>query len=131
MSDTRYYGINDTQYTNIDHNNKKLERSDLPEENEDIYENVIQASSMHPETVMINRERLPKDLLYFKHSKYPFVFTEVFLKFFNFGEVANIAHALYFHREGVKRYSKKASKVKQMVSMARLWLTAKTEKSKY
>lgn len=117
-----------TQYTSIDENNKKLERSDLPEENEDIYENVIQASSLHPETVMINREKLPKDLLYFKHSKYPFVFTEVFLRFFNFGQVANVTtHALYYHREGVKRYHKKTSKVKQMLSIAKLWLTAKEE----
>jgi len=114
-----------TQYTSIDENSKKLERSDLPEGNEDIYENVIQASSLHPETVMINREKLPKDLLYFKHSKYPFVFTEVFLKFFNFGSVANIAHALYYHRDGIKRYHRKTSKAKQMISMARLWITAK------
>lgn len=114
-----------TQYTSIDENNKKLERSDLPEDHEDIYDNVIQASSLHPETVMINREKLPKDLLYFSHNKYPFVFTEVFLKFFNYGVVANITHALYYHRKGVKRYSKKASKAKQIFSMAKLWLTAK------
>jgi len=114
-----------TQFNGIDSNSKKLEKSDLPEEHDDIYENVIQASSLHPETVMINRERLPKDLLYFKHNKYPFVFTEVFLKFFNFGQVANISHALYHHREGVKRYSSKSSKTKQMISMARLWLQAK------
>jgi glycosyltransferase involved in cell wall biosynthesis len=115
-----------TQYTSIDENNKKLERSNLPEEHEVIYENVIQASSFHPETVMINRERLPKDLLYFSHSKYPFVFTEVFLKFFNYGLVANIKHALYYHREGVKRHSRKASKVRQMLSMAKLWISAKS-----
>lgn len=116
-----------TQYTNIDEHDRKLERSDLPEDHEIIYDNLIQASSFHPETVMINRERLPKDLLYFKHNKYPFVFTEVFLKFFNFGLVANITtQSLYFHREGIKRHSKKISKVKQMISLAKLWLTAKS-----
>lgn len=115
-----------TQYTSIDASNKKLERSDLPNDHEDIYENVIQASSLHPETVMINRGKLPKDLLYFKHHKFPFVFTEVFLKFFNFGIVANISNSLYYHREGVKRYSKKASKGKQILSMAKLWITAKS-----
>lgn len=116
-----------TQYTSIDENNKKLEKSHLPEEHEDIYENVIQASSLHPETVMINRQRLPKDLLYFKHNKYPFVFTEVFLKFFNFGLVANITHALYFRREGVKKsHQRKVSKLNHAVSMAKLWVTAKS-----
>lgn len=115
-----------TQFTNIDENNKKLERSNLPEEHEDIYENLIPASSFHPETFMINRTRLPKDLLYFKHNKYPFVFTEVFLKFFNYGIVANIAHSLYFHREGIKRSGRQLSKAKQMGSMMKLWLTSKT-----
>lgn len=115
-----------TQYTHIDENNKKLERSNLPEEHEIIYDNAIRASSFHPETVMINRERLPKDLLYFKHNKYPFVFTEVFLKFFNYGTVANITnHSLYFHRDGIKRHSgRKTSRVKQMASMIKLWIEA-------
>lgn len=117
-----------TQYINIDTNNKKLERSNVPEEHEDIYEQVIQASSLHPETVMINRERLPKDLLYFKHSRYPFVFTEVFLKFFNFGQVANITnHSLYYRREGVKRtHQRKASRLHEAFSLAKLWFTAKS-----
>ncbi|HZE87662.1 MAG TPA: glycosyltransferase family 2 protein [Methylomirabilota bacterium] len=115
-----------TQYTSIDNNNKRLERSNLPEEHEVIYENLIQGESFHPETVMINRERLPKDLLYFKTNKYPFVFTEVFLKFFQYGIVANITHSLYYHREGIKRYGRRASKVKQMTSMMKLWLTSKT-----
>ena len=115
-----------TQYTNIDENNKKLERSNMPEEHDDIYEQVIQSSSLHPETVMINRQRHPKDLLYFKHNKYPFVFTEVFLKFFNYGLVANITHALYYRREGIKHRKQKISKINQAVSLAKSWLTAKT-----
>lgn len=115
-----------TQYTSIDENNKKLERSNLPEEHEMIYDTMIQAASFHPETVMINRQKLPKDLLYFKHNKYPFVFTEVFLKFFTYGTVANITHSLYYHRDGIKRYSgRQASKVKNMASMMKLWLTSK------
>jgi len=115
-----------TQYTSIDNESRKLERSNLPQEHEEIYESVIQASSLHPETVMINRERLPKDLLYFKHNKYPFVFTEVFLKFFQYGFVANIAHSLYYHREGIKRPGRKVSKFTHATSMMKLWLTAKS-----
>lgn len=116
-----------TQYTVIDENNRKLERSKLPEEQETIYETMIQASSLHPETVMVNRERLPKDLLYFNHKKYPFIFTEVFLKFFQYGAVANIGHSLYFYRDGVNRYGRKYrhSRVKNMLSMGKLWFTSK------
>jgi glycosyltransferase involved in cell wall biosynthesis len=71
-----------TQYTRIDESNKKLERSDLPEEHETIYDTLLHTSALHPETVMINRKLLPKDLLYFKNNRYPFIYTEVFVKFF-------------------------------------------------
>lgn len=114
-----------TQYTSIDDDNKKLERSELPEEHETIYDTLIHTSSLHPETIMINRELLPKDLLYFKHSKYPFIFTEVFVKFFQYGKVANIRQSLYFHREGVPQPGRKPSKLNKMVSMMRLWLSSR------
>src|SRR5215469_7718836 len=116
-----------TQYTSIDESNKKLEKSDLPEEHETIYDTLIHTSSLHPETVMINRELLPSDLLYFKNNKYPFIYTEVFVKFFQYGKVANIRQSLYFHREGVKRYVRKASKVNKFVSMAKILFASRSE----
>jgi glycosyltransferase involved in cell wall biosynthesis len=114
-----------TQYTSIDDDNKKLVRSELPEEHGTIYDTLIHTSSMHPETIMINRELLPKDLLYFKNHKYPFIFTEVFVKFFQYGKVANIRQSLYFHREGIKRPGRDSSKLSKMVTMMRLWLSSR------
>lgn len=116
-----------TQYTSIDESNKKLERSDLPEEHETIYDTLIHTSSLHPETIMINRTLLPKDLLYFKNNKYPFIYTEVFVKFFQYGKVANIRQSLYFHREGIKRAGRRASKVNKFVSMMKIWLNSRSE----
>ena len=115
-----------TQYTSIDEFNKRLVRSDLPETHETIYDTLIHTSSLHPETIMINRELLPKDLLYFKSNKYPFLFTEVFVKFFQYGKVANIKQSLYFHREIMKRNGRKPSKVNQIVSMMKLWLSSRS-----
>jgi glycosyltransferase involved in cell wall biosynthesis len=115
-----------TQYTSIDEFNKKLERSDLPEEHETIYDTLIHTSSLHPETIMINRELLPKDLLYFRNNKYPFIFTEVFVKFFQYGKVANIRQSLYFHREGIKRHGRQASKLNKIASMVRIWLSSRS-----
>jgi glycosyltransferase involved in cell wall biosynthesis len=114
-----------TQFTSINEVNKKLERSSLPENNADIYDNLLPASPLHPETVMVDRMMIPKDLLYFKHNKYPFVFTEVFVKFFQYGNVANIKQSLYFHREGIKRHGRNQSRVQQFVSMMRLWLSSR------
>jgi len=116
-----------TQYTSIDESNKKLEKSDLPEEHETIYDNLIHTSSLHPETIMINRELLPKDLLYFKNNKYPFIYTEVFVKFFQYGKVANIRQSLYFHREGIKRHGRKASKLNKIISMAKIWISSRSQ----
>jgi glycosyltransferase involved in cell wall biosynthesis len=116
-----------TQYTIIDESNKKLERSDLPEEHETIYDTLIHTSSLHPETIMINRELLPKDLLYFKNKKYPFIYTEVFVKFFQYGKVANIRQSLYFHREGIKRHERKASKLNKLIYMTKIWLSSRSE----
>lgn len=114
-----------TQYTSIDKVNRKLERSDLPQDHEEIYHTLLPSSSLHPETVMIDRTMLPKDLLHFKATKYPFVFTEVFVKLFQYGQVANIAHSLYFHREGVKRHGRNIAKSKRWLSLLRLWLTSR------
>lgn len=116
-----------TQYTIIDESNKKLERSDLPEEHATIYDTLIHTSSLYPETVMINRELLPKDLLYFKNNKFPFIYTEVFVKFFQYGKVANIRQSLYFHREGMKRHERKSSKLNKIISMTKIWLSSRSE----
>lgn len=115
-----------TQYTLIDESNKKLERSDLPQEHEDIYDTLIHTSSLHPETVMINRTLLPKDLLYFKNNKYPFIYTEVFVKFFQYGKVANIRQSLYFRREGIKQHGRQPSKLGQFTTMFKLWLSSRS-----
>lgn len=115
-----------TQFTSIDINCKKLERSKLPEDHEPIYNTILSASTLKPETVMIDRKMLPKDLLYFKHNKYPMVFTEVFVKFFQYGKVANIAQSLYFHREGIKQYERTHSKLKKSIDMIKLWLKSRS-----
>jgi glycosyltransferase involved in cell wall biosynthesis len=115
-----------TQFTSIDQDCKKLERSKLPEDHEPIYDTILSASTLKPETVMVDRKMLPKDLLYFKHNKYPLVFTEVFVKFFQYGKVANIAQSLYFHREGIKQYGRTQSKLKHTVEMAKLWLKSRS-----
>lgn len=116
-----------TQFTGIDEENKKLEKSNLPQEHDVIYDTLLPTSSLHPETVMIDRTLIPKDLLYFKSAKYPFVFNEVFVKFFQYGRVANIAQSLYFHREGIKRNAKRHTRVNAVKYLMKLWLTSRTE----
>ncbi len=116
-----------TQYTRINDENVKIERISLPQEHETIYHNLLHTKSLYPETVMINRLLIPKDLLYFTSNRYPFVFNEVFAKLFQYGTVANIGHALYFHRVGIKRNYRKTTQIEKVITTARLWLKSRSD----
>lgn len=116
-----------TQYTRIDNESSKIERVSLPKEHDTIYDNLLHTKSLYPETVMINRFLIPKDLLYFTSNRYPFIFNEVFAKLFQYGQVANIGHALYFHRVGLKRNKRKTSKLSHMATTFKLWLRSRAE----
>lgn len=116
-----------TQYNRVSLENVKIERVTLPLDQEKIYHNLLHTKSLYPETVMINRFLIPKDLLYFKSNRYPFIFNEVFAKLFRYGEVANIGHALYFHRVGIKRNKRKSSALSHIMTMARVWLRSRED----
>ncbi len=116
-----------TQYTRINNDNVKIERISLPQEHETIYDNLLHTKSLYPETVMINRLLIPKDLLYFASNRYPFIFNEVFAKLFQYGKIANIGHALYFHRVGLKRNYRSSSKVEKIISTFFLWLKSRSD----
>lgn len=114
-----------TQYHRINAESVKVERISLPQEHETIYDNLLHTKSLYPETVMINRLLIPKDLLYFKSNRYPFVYNEVFAKLFKYGTVANIGQALYFHRVGIKK-RKKVTKLNHMAKTVELFIKSRT-----
>jgi glycosyltransferase involved in cell wall biosynthesis len=115
-----------TQFTRIDDKGKKIEKSELPLEHELIYHRLLPAASFQPETAMINRMLLPKDLLYFQTNKYPFLFTEVFVKLLQYGQLANTTDALYYRRDNVRRHGRKQSKLKHLTSVFQIWLKSRT-----
>lgn len=88
-----------TQVTKIDDRDRKLAKSTLPKEHGKIQQSLLPgAGGMQYETVMINRHLLPKDVLTFKNTTYPFLFTDVFLRLFQYGQFANLAQYLYYKR---------------------------------
>jgi len=87
-----------TQAVSIDEKGKHIEKTQLPTEHETIYSSFLQGLSIQLETLMINRSRIPRDLLYFVHNKYPFVYMETFIKLFQYGKIANLLQHLYYHR---------------------------------
>ncbi len=87
-----------TQAVAIDEKGKTIDRSSLPHEHEHIYPNFLQGLAVQFESIMINKKRIPRDLLYFTHDKYPFIYIEVFMKLFKYGKFANLKKHLYYHR---------------------------------
>lgn len=111
-----------SQYITIDENNTIIEKSSLPQEHETIYPKLLPAVSFKPETILINRHLLPKDLIHFTTNKYPFIYTEIIIKLLQYGKIANLNHTLYIHRQGMIRYVRRKSKVKRTFSLMSLFL---------
>ncbi len=115
-----------SQYTSIDENNKSLKKSSLPQEHEKIYHTLIPSHSFKPETILINRMLLPKDLLHFNTNKYPLVFTEILIRLLQYGKIANLKQSLYFHRVGIGRLPRRSSKLKHTFSLFQLFLKSRS-----
>lgn len=87
-----------TQTVAIDEKGNHIERLNLPSEHDHIYSQFIHGISVQLESLMINKRLIPRDLLYFTHTRYPFVYIETFIKLFKYGKFANLTKHLYYHR---------------------------------
>lgn len=95
------------QCTYIDKNSNYLGQSQFPHTSSAIVQSLLPGFSIQFETVMVNRILLPKDIIYFRTNRYPFIFSDVFVKFFQYGEFANLKEYLHTKRKTVKdTYSK-------------------------
>ncbi len=95
-----------TQCFFISRNDKKIGKSSFPKENERIYSSPHHGVSMQFETVMINKNLLPKDVLRFDTKSNPFIYSDVFLKLLTYGKFANLRNYLHYHRNHPKVYLK-------------------------
>lgn len=116
-----------TQVTHIDGKEKKLAITSFPEDHESIYQNFLRGLTMQFETVMINRFLLPKDILKFTSNTYPFLYTEVFVKILQYGQFANIASSLYYHRKYISEASMKINRIKKNFELGKLWVKSVSE----
>ena len=104
-----------TQTTTIDNDGKSLIKSSFPLYHTDIYKHLIGGESMKPETVMLDKTRLPKDLLKFKkNTHYPFVYIDIFMKIGLYNELANINNLLVLTRQFSKKNNELLNLKKKM-----------------
>lgn len=87
-----------TQTVLTDERGKKLKQSNFPMIHESIYQGLLHGIPMRFESALINRTLLPKDLIKFTTSTYPFIYTNVFMQMVQYGKLANLKYNLYFHR---------------------------------
>jgi glycosyltransferase involved in cell wall biosynthesis len=92
-----------SQIITINEKNKSIATSLFPQATEEIYRHLIGSESMKFETVMVDRNRIPKDILKFKkNTHYPYIFVDVFMKIGQYKELANINEPLVKVREIIK-----------------------------
>lgn len=88
-----------TQCMFIDKKNKNMGNSLFPLEHEKIAETLLSGISLLPLSLTVNRKLLPKDVIKFRQNPYPFIYTDVLLKFLPYGQFANIKKRLYLNRK--------------------------------
>lgn len=112
-----------TQCFFVGKNEKKLGKSNFPKENENIYGSALHGVSMQFETVMVNKNLLPKDVLKFHTKSNPFTYSDVFLKLLPYGKFANLKNFLHYHRNHPNEYFKDLRR--NPGSFIKLWIKSK------
>lgn len=111
-----------TQCTYITEDNKRNGRSNFPAIHEYISQNPIHGVSVLFEGIMVNRYRIPKDLLRFPTQSQSFLYSDMALKLMQYGELANLSEFLQFHR---KHESGLHSFTSHVTSLAKLWISSR------
>ena len=79
-------------------------KSSFPKENQFIYRSPLHGISMQFETVLVNKNLIPKDLLRFQANSDHFIYSDVLMKLLPYGKFANLPQYLYYHRNDPKAY---------------------------
>lgn len=106
----------------IKKNNKRIGKSNFPLENKSIYKSPLHGVSMQFETVMINKNLLPKDLIKFQTDSTHFVYSDVLMKILPYGKFANLPNFLHSHRNNPEEYFSDLRS--HIISLLKLWITS-------
>jgi glycosyltransferase involved in cell wall biosynthesis len=111
-----------TQCTYISASGKTMSKSSLPMDLESIKQGLVSGLTVRFETIMINRQRIPKDLLRFTTNAYPFIYIDILHKLLRYGAIANMEQSLHYHRDVTKKAYAQLDRVEKWVSTGRLWI---------
>ncbi len=113
-----------TQCVFINKEDNSSEKSAFPTTHEAIHQKLLSGASFLFETVMVNRQILPKDILHFSSHPYPLLYTDVFMKIMQYGELANLEESLHLRRQ---KFDKTRQKITVLTNSIKLWLKSTTQ----
>lgn len=97
--------------------------SSFPTDHWGVYEMLFSGLSIQPETAMINRTRIPRDMLRFDGTSYRFlpvdrriIYTRSFMRLLPYGEFANLSDVLYSQRN--------PQGVESILTFIKLWINS-------
>lgn len=104
----------------INEKGELIGKSSFPNENQFVYKSPLHGISMQFETLMVNKNLLPKDLLKFTDSTEPFIYSDLFIKLLTYGKFANLSKYLHYHRNDPKEYF--GDLRIHLISLIKLWI---------
>ena len=110
-----------TQCSFIDEKGNKLATSEYPLDTESIKQGLVRGMNVRFETLLINRSRIPKDLLRFTTNAYPFIYTDILLKLLQYGKISNLNQCLHYHRQAAKRSYVQLDTLEKWATTAKIW----------
>lgn len=108
----------------INEKGRLIGKSDFPKENQFVYKSPLHGISMQFETVLVNKNLLPKDVLKFTNSSNPFIYSDLFIKLLSYGKFANLSCYLHYHRKNPEEYFRDLRG--NIMSFMKLWLLSKS-----
>ena len=108
----------------INEKGRLIGKSSFPRENQFVYKSPLHGISMQFETLMVNKNLIPKDLLRFTDSIEPFIYSSLFIKLLPYGKFANFDQYLYYHRKNPVKYF--LDMRRNIFSFVKLWLFSKS-----
>ena len=113
-----------TQCVYLNEEKKRIGKSTFPGLHEDISQKPLHGVSLLFEGIMVNKYRIPKDLLYFPTYKNIFVYTNMAMKLLQYGKIVNLPEYLQFHR---KHNSALQSTTSHFFSLLKVWINSRVE----
>lgn len=109
-----------TQARFINQKGKLIGKSAFPLENKGIYDSTLHGVSIQFETMMINKNLLPKDILKFEQGAQPFIYSDFLIKLLPYGKFANLPNYLHYHRNQPQIYLLDLKN--NVISLIKLWV---------